>query len=114
MGMAAVPISTDYRWVQSLVDQCKVCPDCKQPVESLVEPKGETILYPPVDLPAGVEWKRGKHSTRQPAKPLREGSFCYYHRRVHENSTREFTKERERMEGESLWKTICTKKEVNS
>ncbi len=105
MGMTAEPITEDFEWISSLVEECRLCPDCGRPVESLVDKRAEVILYPPVDLPAGVEWKKGKHSTRQPAKPLREGEFCYYHRRVHENSMREFTKERERMKGESLWKT---------
>ena len=104
MGMTAEPITEDFRWLQSLVEECRLCGDCGRPVENVVNKRAGLILYPPVDLPAGVEWKRGKHSTRQPAKPLREGEFCYYHRRRRENTTREFTKERERMEGESLWR----------
>ncbi len=96
MGMAAEPISTDFEWIQSLIEECRQCPDCGSPVESVVDSRAETILYPPVNLPAGVEWKRGRHSTRQPAKPLREGEFCYYHRRRREDLAREFAREKER------------------
>ena len=105
MGMVAVPITTNHEWLQSLIEQCKVCPDCGMPVESVVDRRAEVILYLPVNLPAGVEWKRGRHSTRQPAKPLKEGEFCYYHRRKREDSTREITRERKRMKGDGLWKT---------
>ncbi len=55
MGMAAEPITEDFRWISSLVEECRLCPgsrggSCGRPVENVVNKREKTILYPPVDL----------------------------------------------------------------